>query len=165
MALYQQYVLLTGSDLGDRNSNLEMAHELIGANIGVVLKSSDILESEPWGFESDTRFLNQALLVESPLKPLEVLKKILSIEESIGRNRTGEQWISRVIDIDILCSERNIFHTAELTIPHKLLHERPFALKPLCQLVDWRHPLLNRSYSEILASLTQKPSKTAFIVD
>ena len=165
MATDQQYVLLTGSDLGNRLCNLQLAYDLINKNVGVIEKSSDVFESEPWGFESETKFLNQALLVKSLLKPLDVLERILGIEKSIGRVRTNQHWISRIIDIDILCAEQNIFHTSELTIPHKLLHERPFALEPLCQIVDWKHPLLKRSYKEILSGLLQKPSKTTFIVD
>lgn len=165
MTLNQQYVLLTGSDLGNRKSNLIRACDLIEDRIGKIEKASDIIESEPWGFESETRFLNQALLISSSLKPLDVLKRILEIEKSIGRTRTSEQWTSRIIDIDILCSEQNIFHTSELTIPHKLLHERAFALEPLCQVVDWEHPLLNKSYKEILSVLTQNTSNTTVIVD
>lgn len=165
MALVQQYVLLTGSDLGNREANLELANELIAKKVGIILRSSEVMESEPWGFESETMFLNQALLVETQLKPLEVLEEILAIEERIGRARSKEQWVSRIIDIDILCSKENIFHTSELTIPHRWLHERPFALEPLCQIVEWHHPLLNRSYVEILTSLKSEPSKTASRLD
>lgn len=165
MALTQQYVLLTGSDLGERKSNLELAQTLIADNIGKVLKTSEILESEAWGFESETKFLNQALLIETALKPLDILNQILSIEKMIGRIRSNEQWTSRIIDIDILCSGQNIFHTAELTIPHKFLHERQFALEPLCQIVAWQHPLLNKSYKEILSALSQNTLKPASIVD
>jgi dihydroneopterin aldolase/2-amino-4-hydroxy-6-hydroxymethyldihydropteridine diphosphokinase len=150
----EKYVLLTGSDLGDRSANISLAFRLIEQRIGTITKSSEIMESEPWGFESETRFLNQAILVETGLQPELLLAEILKIEGQIGRVRKATQWISRIIDIDILCAENLIHHSASLTIPHKHLHERDFALKPLCQLVpDWKHPLLKRSYSNLLSDI------------
>jgi len=150
----EKYVLLTGSDLGDRRANISLASHLIEERIGTITKSSEIMESEPWGFESETRFLNQAILVETGLQPEELLIEILKIEKQIGRVRKLAQWISRIIDIDILCAENLIHHSANLTIPHKHLHERDFALKPLCQLVPhWKHSLLKRSYSHLLSDI------------
>lgn len=152
-----KYVLLTGSDLGERLGNLNAASALIQEQIGDILEKSSILESEPWGFESETQFLNQALLVSSPLSPGEVLREILSIENKLGRKRESEQWISRIIDIDILCKEHGIHTTSEVTIPHKLLSERLFALKPLCEIVpNWNHPLLGKPYSALLNELEQQ---------
>ncbi len=151
-----KYVLLTGSDLGNRNANLQQALEQISSQIGTVLSTSDIMETEPWGFESSTQFLNQAVLVETKLNPESLLKTILEIERTIGRERKETQWISRTIDIDILCGE-NISHYSEnLTIPHKHLHQRRFALTPLCQLVpNWIHPLLNENYHDLHLKLKE----------
>ena len=154
MSSTTQYVLLTGSDLGNRESNLNLALELIGVRVGKVLKTSKIIESEPWGFNSNTRFLNQAVLIETSLHPEQLLDEILEIERKIGRVRTQEQWTSRIIDIDILCSESMIFNSEKLSIPHKWLHERKFALEPLNQLVDWTHPSLKISYAELEANLS-----------
>lgn len=148
--LIRKYVLLTGSDLGDREAILTQAARRINEQIGKVIGRSDMLETEPWGFESDTKFLNQALLVETSKQPEEILKTILSIEEGLGRIRGNVQWTSRSIDIDILCGENRIYESENLTIPHKHLHERLFALEPLCQLVpDWIHPQLKKSYIEL----------------
>lgn len=152
--MIEKYVLLTGSDLGNRRANLSLASRLIEERIGTIIKSSEIMESEPWGFESETRFLNQAILIETELHPEALLSEILKIEERIGRVRKETQWISRIIDIDILCAENLIHHSDKLTIPHKHLHVRDFALKPLCQLVpNWKHPLLKRSYSCLLSDI------------
>jgi 2-amino-4-hydroxy-6-hydroxymethyldihydropteridine diphosphokinase len=151
---FEKYVLLTGSDLGNRNANLQKALELISNQIGNVLSTSDIFETEPWGFDSATKFLNQAVLVETNLAPESLLKLILEIETSIGRERKETQWISRIIDIDILCAEKTTHHSENLTIPHKHLHQRSFALTPLCQLVAaWKHPILNKTYHELLFTL------------
>ena len=152
----EKYVLLTGSDLSNRAANLAQALELIGLRIGEVLQTSEVMETEPWGFDSDTRFLNQAILVASSLAPEVLLQEILSIEQEIGRIRQQTQWVSRVIDIDILCAEKLIFHTNKLTIPHKFLHQRSFALAPLCQLVPtWTHPHLSKTYHQLLLELTE----------
>jgi 2-amino-4-hydroxy-6-hydroxymethyldihydropteridine diphosphokinase len=155
-AKFEKYVLLTGSDLGDRNANLQKALELISNQIGTILSTSEIFETEPWGFDSATKFLNQAILVETNLDPESLLKAILEIERAIGRERKQTQWISRTIDIDILCSEKTTHHSKNLTIPHQYLHERIFALTPLCQLVAaWTHPILNRTYYELLVQLNK----------
>jgi 2-amino-4-hydroxy-6-hydroxymethyldihydropteridine diphosphokinase len=153
----QRYVLLTGSDLGDRTTILNQASLLIEYRIGPVIQKSMILESEPWGFQSETRFLNQALMVETTLDPEQLLSKILEIETLLGRVRHSAEWTSRIIDIDILCGEFLIHHSSSLVIPHKLLADRLFALNPLCQIVpDWIHPLLNRSYLSLAEDLRQQ---------
>ncbi|MFC2176463.1 2-amino-4-hydroxy-6-hydroxymethyldihydropteridine diphosphokinase [Bacteroidota bacterium] len=150
----ERFILLTGSNIGDRTWYLNNALILIEKNIGGVIKKSSVLSSEAWGFESEHKFLNQALLVESELTPLEVLAKIHEIENHLGRIREKEQWVSRKIDIDILCYENLLFQNNELTVPHIQLHQREFALEPLCELVpNWVHPHLGISYSQLLTSL------------
>ncbi len=150
-ATEHKYVLLTGSDLGDRKLALENAASLIHEQIGEIISRSAMHESEPWGFESSTKFLNQALLVKSSLAPEEALNNIQAIETSMGRQRTNKQYVSRIIDIDILCIEDRIYNTERLSIPHRFLHERSFALIPLCQVVpEWTHPLLGKSYLQLM---------------
>jgi len=158
---FEKYVLLTGSDLGDRNANLQASMELITQRIGNIVAASSIMETKPWGFNSDTQFLNQALLVETRLDPESLLKSILEIEREIGRERKETQWTSRIIDIDIVCSENRSYHSDNLTIPHKHLHERSFVLNPLCQLVpNWIHPLLHKSYAQLLVKLNQDQTES-----
>lgn len=150
----RKYVLLTGSDLGDRSKILKEATEHIAAQVGRIVSVSEVLESEPWGFESDTSFLNQAIMVETEKAPLDVLKTILEIEMQMGRTRKNEQWTSRTIDIDILSSEDLIFQSDGLTIPHKHLHEREFALRPLSQIApNWIHPILLRTSLQLIDEL------------
>ena len=154
-----QYVLLTGSDLGNRALNLTRALELVAERVGRVLESSSIIESEPWGFESDTKFLNQALLIESDLDAETVLEQILKIEEELGRVRRETNWTSRIIDVDILCANQLIHHSETLKVPHEYLHEREFALRPLCELVpEWKHPIVLKTYVQILTDLSNRTS-------
>ena len=147
-------MLLTGSDLGDRCRNLETARDRIESLIGNIVCYSSIHETEPWGFESNTRFLNQALVVNSNLGPEQVLESILSIEKGMGRKRNKAQWTSRSIDIDIICAEDLTFNTSELTIPHRHLHQRQFVLKPLCEVApNWTHPIIKKTYRDLLSEL------------
>lgn len=158
-----RYVLLTGSDLGDKVKNLNDARRLIELRIGEIEAVSEILESEPWGFESSTIFLNQAIVVETELLPEQILEVIKEIESTLGREtRSSDEYVSRLIDIDILCGEGVIHHTEKLSVPHSLLHKRVFALKPLCQLVpEWQHPLLVLNYQTILDRLlAETPSQS-----
>ena len=155
-----QFVLLTGADIGEKELTLQKAASIINERIGRVIRTSRFFESAPWGFESETTFLNQALLIETKLQPEALLKELQAIEKELGRIRKDEQWISRTIDIDILCSENLIHHSDSLIIPHLHLREREFALEPLCELVpEWKHPLLKTSYSELLAGVKIKSER------
>lgn len=155
-----KYVLLTGADLGDKECTLSSAVEMISNSIGSVEAVSELYRSAPWGFNATTEFLNQALLIESGLAPEEILNEIHKIEMSLGRVRADVQWSSRHIDIDILCAESLNLATSQLTIPHRLLHQRVFALQPLCELVPhWIHPKLNQPYRELLAKLVESESQ------
>ncbi len=150
----EQYILLLGSDTGDREFYISESIKLISNQVGRVNSISTVIETKPWGFESDNLFLNQAVLVETKLAPLDLLGSIQTIEKKMGRVKQAQQWSSRIIDIDILCSKDGIYLDEKLIIPHKWLHKRDFALRPLCQLVpNWKHPLLKQSYKDLLLEL------------
>lgn len=135
--------LSLGTNLGDRQKNLSLALELIGREIGTVVSASDILETEPWGFDSSNRFLNMAIKVETTLKPLEVLHVTQEIERKLGRTQksVNKEYHDRLIDIDILLYDDLVMNTPELTIPHPLMYQREFVMKPLAQIA----PELTRS--------------------
>lgn len=130
--------LSLGSNLGNRQSNLESAMELIGRMVGKVVKASDIIETEPWGFDSGNPFLNMAAKVETELSPLDVLHTTQNIEKLLGRKEktTDRQYHDRIIDIDILMYDSLVIDTPELTIPHPLMRQRPFVMEPLKQIAD-----------------------------
>lgn len=154
-----RYALLTGSDASEKGSYIRQARALIRQRVGSITEQSDEIETEPWGFESNTKFLNQALLVESSLGPEQVLAEIHIIEQQLGRVRTEQRWSSRTIDIDILCSDQLTLRSETLTIPHPLLHLRYFALEPLVQIAGMHtHPVLHRTYAELLAELRKTES-------
>ena len=128
--------LSLGTNLGDRRQNLKSALELIGSKVGTVVSASDIIETEPWGFESPNPFLNMVVKVETDLKPLEVLDVTQEIERQLGRatKSVNGEYHDRLIDIDILLYDDLVMDTPELTIPHPLMYERKFVMEPLAQI-------------------------------
>lgn len=128
--------LSLGTNLGDRQSNLETAISLIASRIGTVQAQSDIIETQPWGFESKNLFLNMAIKVQTGLEPLEVLQTTQAIEKEMGRTeKTGTQgYKDRIIDIDILLYDNLVIDSPQLTIPHPHMYRRPFVMEPLAQI-------------------------------
>jgi 2-amino-4-hydroxy-6-hydroxymethyldihydropteridine diphosphokinase len=144
--------LLLGSNLEDRSEMIQKALVLIAERIGTILQSSSVYESDPWGFRSENRFLNQVVVVETELLPGEILAGILQIETGLGRTRQSRNagYSSRVIDIDILFYNDEIIREAQLDIPHPRIQERMFALVPLCELnASFVHPVYQKTLHDL----------------
>ena len=148
----KNYILLLGSNIGDKRYYLSKSIELISKNIGYVDLMSKIYKTEPWGFESDNYFLNMAISVKSKLTPNIFLEKVLSIEKKLGRerkNKTG--YLSRTIDIDIIFIDNLVLKTKNLEVPHPRMNERKFVLKPLSDIIpNFIHPIKNNDIKKIL---------------
>lgn len=128
--------LSLGTNLGDRRRNLSCALELIAAEVGTILSASDIIETEPWGFESSNRFLNMVVKVDTDLNPVDALHVTQDIEHRLGRTEksVNGQYHDRLIDIDLLMYDNITVSTPELTLPHPHMHERRFVMEPLAQI-------------------------------
>ncbi|MCX6258920.1 MAG: 2-amino-4-hydroxy-6-hydroxymethyldihydropteridine diphosphokinase [Bacteroidia bacterium] len=156
-------VLILGANLGDRLKNLSDALSLLGVRAGTIVRLSSVYESEPWGFETDNWFFNQAVVMETELQPLDLLSKIYEIEALLGRKRESEGYTSRTIDIDILFYGNEIFNCPELTIPHKKIHERMFVLRPICEIIPgFIHPTLGKSIRSLLDECRDKSQVRVF---
>jgi 2-amino-4-hydroxy-6-hydroxymethyldihydropteridine diphosphokinase len=154
-----------GSNEGDRLSFLVRATKLIASLVGDVMQYSSVIESEPWGFNTDTKFFNMVLSVETEQTPEQVLTKILDIEASLGRIRHGKVYTNRIIDIDILIYNAEIINDEKLVIPHPLMHKRMFVLQPLAELVpNLIHPVFKISVSEFLLKL-KEPNPISKVID
>lgn len=141
-----------GTNLGDKRNNLLTAVNHIEEKIGKVTSLSSFYETEPWGFKSDNSFLNAALGVETSLEPVAILHFIKEIEVEMGRTQksVNKVYSDRPIDIDILLYDDIIIKSEELTIPHPLMTERDFVMKPLVEIAgDTVHPLLGKKLLEI----------------
>ena len=105
--------------------------------IGVLLRQSAFLETEPWGFQSENTFVNAAICMETTLEPFEVLTETQKIESEMGRTikSVNGEYHDRIIDIDILLYDELHINTPQLTIPHPLMEERDFVMIPLREIL------------------------------
>ena len=142
--------LSLGSNQGDRAGNIEKALSLLNIELKTPYKAlSSLIETEPWGFESDEMFINAVVLYQLHLpkgynpeaEGLMILEICKDIERRLGRkggpvyDEMGERvYSSRPIDIDILLFGDNKIDCPELTVPHKLMHERDFVMIPLNEI-------------------------------
>jgi len=148
-----------GSNSGRRKALLQKGIQLLELNAGISTKVSSIYKTAPWGFTHSCYFYNITLEMNTPWKPLELLKKINQIELLCGRVRDGNQYVSRTLDIDILFYDKLVLNCRELTIPHPLLHLRRFVLVPLSEIASSHlHPVLNASISQLLVECKDKSS-------
>ena len=142
-----------GSNLEDREFNIEDALDRIVENIGIVNRTSSFYETEPWGFQSREQFLNIVAEADTGLNPADLMDTITKIENRMGRIRDKVRYTSRIIDIDILMYEDVIVSDVNLRIPHPLMHERNFVLVPMNEIApDLVHPVNGKTMSELLAA-------------
>jgi len=118
-----------GSNLGDREGTILAAAERLGPH-----RLSTIVETEPWGYADQPRFLNAVAELETGLAPRELLERLLAIEGGLGRVRTGPRYGPRTIDLDLLLYGDLVVAEPGLTVPHPRLAERLFVLEPLFAL-------------------------------
>ena len=133
--MHQVYLGL-GSNIGDRRQCIADAIRLISERVGIVLRQSSLIETEPWGFLSENRFLNGVILCETSLTPRQVLKATQKIERALGRRQKSvvPVYHDRPIDIDILLYDDLSVDEPDLKIPHPLMYERDFVMIPLNEI-------------------------------
>jgi len=142
-----------GSNLGNRQKFIDKAIDLLKKETDFLnLKVSDVIETEPVGKTDQGKFLNAVCQFETKLEPRAVFQKIQNIEEKVGKKASVE-WGPREIDIDFLFYGSEIVIEEDLTVPHPLIQDRPFVLKPMTQLApDFEHPILSLTMKELLAN-------------
>lgn len=148
--------LLLGSNLEDPGKQLRIARELIAHKVGPLIQSSSIYWSAPWGNEDQPAFLNQVIQLSVAYPADDLLHRLLSIEQEMGRERLTK-WGSRIIDIDILYYGQEIITKTHLKIPHPEIANRRFVLVPLEEIApDFKHPVLNVTTSVLLERCEDK---------
>ncbi len=142
-----------GSNLGDREQQLNGAVDALARIDGAaVVRRSSLYESAPVG-PDQPRFLNAVVQIECDLAPQQLLGILKQIEVELGR-KPAAKWEARAIDLDILLWGERVVADPNLQIPHLELHNRRFALEPLCELKgETRHPVLGSSMLTLLRPL------------
>lgn len=143
-----------GSNLGDRQKNLDTALELLTQRMKLG-KISSIYDTEPVGVPPQPRFLNFVCQAFTRLEPMALLTLAKGIEARLGRS--GKSDAPRPIDIDILLYGDEVINTPDLVIPHPRMAERAFVLMPLAEIApNAVHPVLKKTIKEMLKSVTEK---------
>ena len=143
-----------GSNLGNRQANLDKAFDFLSQRIRVEEVSS-VYDTEPIGNIEQPRFLNMVCQVHTNLAPTELLALAKGIEKKLGRVATKSN-APRPIDIDILFYGDQVVETPELVIPHPRIMERAFVLVPLAEIApDLVHPVNGKTGKELKENLTE----------
>lgn len=143
-----------GSNVGDRAAYIELARRELAALPGTSLvRFSAVYETEPVGPVAQGAFLNAAAELNTSLDPFELLDEIVRIEQLAGRppEERRVKWGPRTLDLDILLFGSRVISHDELVVPHPMMHERWFQLKPLADLDPAVvHPVLEMTVGDLL---------------
>lgn len=122
-----------GSNVGDELGSIEQACDMLDAHDDIhILRTSCLYPTKPMYVTEQDEFLNAACELETRLSPIELLDALQDIEKTLGRVKTIDKG-PRSIDLDILLYEGEIVNTERLKVPHALMHEREFVLRPLAE--------------------------------
>ena len=126
-----------GTNLGNRKRNIREVIEKIGEQIGVVERQSALYETKPWGYSSPNDYINACVLVLTTMAPRQVLEATQRIEREMGRTMKSvdSEYHDRIIDIDILMIDDLVIDEPDFKVPHPLMEEREFVMKPLKEIL------------------------------
>lgn len=146
-----------GSNQGNRKENIDRAVTLL-SNAGMISAISAPVNSAPWGFDSDSDFLNVGVNLETRLTAMELLSELKCIEHEIspnGKHRTENgDYADREIDLDLIAYGNEIVESENLTLPHPRMTQRRFVLEPMASLMpEWRHPGNGMTCEEMLQKI------------
>ncbi|MBK8252381.1 MAG: 2-amino-4-hydroxy-6-hydroxymethyldihydropteridine diphosphokinase [Polyangiaceae bacterium] len=144
-----------GSNLGDRALHIEQGIGALRRTPGIVVMGcSPLYETPPFGGPPQGDYLNGAVLIEGRISPRQLLETVLLIEKGLGRIRPDPvRWGPRTLDMDVLWIEGMVLEEPGLVVPHPRLRERPFALRPLLDLVvNAVDPVSGDLYSSMAAA-------------
>ncbi|MCB9383925.1 MAG: 2-amino-4-hydroxy-6-hydroxymethyldihydropteridine diphosphokinase [Bryobacterales bacterium] len=145
-----------GSNVGDRQANLERALEMLSGH-GRLVAVSSTYETAPVGYADQGDFFNACAWLETGCSPEELLALCHEIDQALGRVRLIRNG-PRTIDVDLLLwradSGQPVTRDRAPILPHPRMHQRRFVLEPLAEIApDWVHPPTGKTISELLRQL------------
>jgi 2-amino-4-hydroxy-6-hydroxymethyldihydropteridine diphosphokinase len=146
-----------GSNLGDREANIRSAVLMLDKLEDVAVKRVSTLfdNAAAGGPPGAPDFLNAAAEVETTLGARELLGRMLEVERALGRQRR-EKWAPREIDLDLLLYGDQVINEPGLVVPHPLMHQRLFVLKPLAEIAPRAvHPIRKMATADLLENLVR----------
>ena len=151
-----QVYLGLGANVGNREETLKKAIEMLDAENEIqLLKTSSFIETKPESKVKQPDFLNGAIEIRTILTPRELLNVTQAIENKLGRVSKGN-YDPRTIDIDILFYGDDILAEDDLVVPHPMVQDRGFVLKPLSEIApEFQHPIFQESVEQMLANVNQ----------
>lgn len=128
-------VVALGTNLGDREDIAFRALADIAATEGFRVTASSSLHETvalgPDGLNPDApAYVNQVIALESAWSVEKTLALLLDIERRHGRERTGEKYADRTLDLDLIVYGDLRHEGPDVTTPHPRAHERRFVLEP-----------------------------------
>ena len=140
-----------GTNLGDRERNLQEARTALSQRLEI-LKESSIYQTAPWGYLDQPVFLNQVIKAQTDLSSLNLLGFLTETEKLLGR-QANFRYGPRLIDLDILFYGNRIIQTPRLQVPHPRLAQRAFVLVPMAEIApEFVHPQKGQTITQLLAA-------------
>ena len=148
--------LALGSNLGNKQQNIEIAYKQIEKRIGEIISQSAFYVTNPDGFQSDNMFVNSVCAVHTELSLTSVLAitQQLELEQGRAEKTIKNLYNDRIIDIDILLYDELIVYTPTLIVPHPRFHIRNFVMEPFVEIAPaLRHPLIGKTIKKLREEL------------
>lgn len=151
--MMDQACIALGTNMGDRVNHLKQAVKLLQSEKAIRLEAlSAVYETAPVGGPAQGPYLNACAAINTSLSPVQLLLKLLELENVIGRVREV-RWGPRIIDLDLLVYDEIIMKTPLLDLPHPRMCKRDFVLVPLADIApDLVIPGCNKSVLELLTN-------------
>tara|TARA_B100000676_G_scaffold110582_1_gene110504 strand:+ start:1906 stop:2397 length:492 start_codon:yes stop_codon:yes gene_type:complete len=154
-----------GSNLGDRLDNIQRALTAIDKIIPLQ-QLSPVYETEPKYVVDQPAFLNMAVAGDCEMKPKQLLASLQKAEIEIGRVPSAKRYGPRAIDLDILFYGDQVISEPDLSVPHRLIAERRFVLRPLADIApQLRHPSSGLTIIEMLVALENVENQEVISID
>lgn len=146
-----------GANLGDRESFCRRAVRMVNEADGCRVASvSSLYRTEPVGVRGHDWYLNAAIKVYTTLSPYGLLEKLLAVETSLGRVRTGI-LDPRVIDLDLLLFDKKVISESGLVLPHPRMHLRRFVMVPMAEIAPGLvHPVLGATLEDLIETCPEE---------